>query len=118
MAAGRRRFLLAMGGTAGLAALGGAALLRGGSRRFERTAAALGTSVAVQVLHDDPVVANAALEAGFAEIERVEAVMSIYRPDSELRRLNRDGVLASPDLRLQDVLAYAAATSQATGGAF
>jgi thiamine biosynthesis lipoprotein len=74
--------------------------------------------VKIQVLHNDAAVANAGLNAAFAEIEQVEAVMSIYRPDSELRRLNRDGVLARPHPYLLEVLEHAAATSRATGGAF
>lgn len=118
MASRRRHFLLAIGGAAGLVALGGSALLRHGSRRFERTAAALGTSVTIQVLHDDENEANEALDAAFAEIEQVEAMMSIYRPDSELRRLNRAGVLSRPHPYLLDVLQHAQATAQATDGAF
>jgi thiamine biosynthesis lipoprotein len=118
MAAGRRQFLLAVGGAAGLAALGGAALWRNGLRRIERTAAALGTSVTIQVLHDDAAGAAEALDAAFAEIEQVESVMSIYRPDSQLRRLNRHGVLRRPHRYLLEVLQHAQATSQATDGAF
>lgn len=52
------------------------------------------------------------------EVERLEAIFSLYRPDSELVRLNRDGVLAHPShdfrLLLHASLQYAAAT----GGAF
>jgi len=118
MAEGRRHFLLALGGAAGLAALGSAALPRNGSRRFERTAAALGTSVTIQVLHNDAATADEAIDAAFAEIERVESVMSIYRPDSELRRLNRDGVLTRAHPYLLEVLQHAQATALATDGAF
>lgn len=98
--------------------MGGAALLRNSSRRFEQTATALGTSVTIQLLHGDEATAQRALNAAFGEIEQVEAVMSIYRPDSELRRLNRDGVLDGPHPYLVQVLEHATATSLATGGAF
>lgn len=70
------------------------------------------------VLHPNADVANRALDAAFAEIEQVEAVLSIYRPESELRRLNRDGVLDRPHPYLLEVLHYAAATSRRTDGAF
>lgn len=98
--------------------MSGAALLRNSSRRYQRTATALGTSVTIQVLHGDEATAQRALDAAFGEIEQVEAVMSIYRPQSELRRLNGDGVLDRPHPYLVQVLEHATATSRATDGAF
>lgn len=70
------------------------------------------------VLHADANAANRALDAAFAEIEQVEAVLSIYRPESDLRRLNREGRLDRPHPYLLEVLQYAAATSRCTDGAF
>jgi thiamine biosynthesis lipoprotein len=115
---GRRRFLLAAGASAGLMALGPMLWRKTSLRRFERTAAALGTKTSITVLHSDKKVAHAALDAAFAEIETVEVVMSIYRESSQLRRLNRDGVLDHPHPYFVDVLSHAAATSRATDGAF
>ena len=115
---GRRRFLLAAGATAGLAALGPKLLRNSSLRRFERTSSALGTKVSIVVLHGDERTAQSALDAAFAEIETVEAIMSIYREGSELRRLNRKGVLDRPHRYFLEVLSHAAATSRATSGAF
>jgi thiamine biosynthesis lipoprotein len=70
------------------------------------------------VLHQDERVGRAALDAAFAELERVEKVMSLYRPESQLSRLNRDGVIDSPDPRLVKVLRHAARVSELSGGAF
>lgn len=114
----RRRFLLAAGASAGLLALGPTFWRKTSLRKFERIATALGTKASITVLHGDSDVAHAALDAAFAEIETVEAVMSIYRESSELRHLNRDGVLDHPHPYLVDVLSHAAATSRATDGAF
>lgn len=115
---GRRRFLLAAGAAAGLLALGANRGRKSALRKFQRTSAALGTKVSITVLHRSDVVSRAALDAAFAEIEMVEAVMSIYRQTSELSQLNRDGVLDRPHPYLVEVLSHSAATSRATGGAF
>lgn len=62
---------------------------------------------------DDP--AFAAVEA---EIRRLEAVFSLYRADSELARLNRDGVLDAPSPELIQVLSLSKAVHQVSGGLF
>ena len=69
-------------------------------------------------LHNDESRAHAALDAAFAELDHVENVMSIYRAESQLSRLNRDGVLESPDPLLVEVLRYAAEVAERAGGAF
>ena len=70
------------------------------------------------VLHAAEAVARAAAQAAFAELEAIESVMSLYRPESELSRLNRDSVLGRPDARLVEVLRFAAQVSEKSGGAF
>lgn len=70
------------------------------------------------VLHEDASVADAAIDGALGEIEHVERVMSIYRPESELCRLNRDGGLRDPDPSLVRVLREAMAISGLSGGAF
>ncbi|WP_170369490.1 FAD:protein FMN transferase [Ruegeria arenilitoris] len=57
----------------------------------------------------------AALEA---ELDRLENIFSLYRPDSQLSRLNRDGTLTAPAPELLQVLTQSAALHDATGGAF
>ena len=59
-----------------------------------------------------------AIEAGFDAIERVEQALSLYREDSDLSRLNREGVIKAPHPDLVTVLQHAAHTSQLTQGAF
>lgn len=119
----RRRFLL---GTAGACAALGAVgwrLLRPSleSKRWtlvQRTSHALGAAVTMSVWHRDEASGEAALDSAFAELELVENVMSLYRADSQISRLNRDAALESPHPHLVTVLQYAAHMAQQTGGAF
>lgn len=70
------------------------------------------------VLHADKHVANLALDAAFSELELIENVMSLYRPESQISRLNREGVLEAPDASLIEVLRFAAEVAEKSGGAF
>ncbi|MGZ4332654.1 MAG: FAD:protein FMN transferase [Gaiellaceae bacterium] len=76
---------------------------------------AMGTEVELHVEADvEPVAAFAAAEA---EFERLEQVMSRFRPDSELSRLNAAGELeASADLA--EVVELAVAARDRSGGRF
>lgn len=89
-----------------------------GVRKFSQSLKALGATVTMTVLHADEDVANAALDAAFAELERIESVMSLYRPESQISRLNRDGVLEMPDASLVEVLRFAAGVAEKSSGAF
>lgn len=83
-----------------------------------RTSLALGTSVAITALHAEQTTAARAVDAAFAELELVERLMSIYRPDSQLARLNRDRQLANAHPYLLEVLRAATEMSARTDGAF
>ncbi len=87
-------------------------------QHVSRTAWALGSAVTIRALHVDRQVAAAGIDAAFTELATVEAVMSIYRPDSQLSRLNRDGKLDKPHPYLLDVLRAASEMSGRTEGAF
>jgi thiamine biosynthesis lipoprotein len=79
-----------------------------------RTFRAMGTEIELLVEADD---AGRALDAAEAEFHRLEALLSRFRPDSELSRLNDAGSLdAGPDLCR--VLELALAASERTGGRF
>ena len=107
------------------AALGGAALGAGAwwvarerLQEFSTAGIAFGTTVALRVLHDDEGSARAALNEAMRAVQDVDRLMSLYRPDSQLSVLNRDGRLIDPDARLVAVLREAQALSAATDGAF
>jgi thiamine biosynthesis lipoprotein len=121
----RRRFLM---GTAGACAAVGAGI---GAWQFlpskpssgnwilsSRTSFALGSAVAMSVWHRDSDSGEAALDAAFAELEQVENVMSLYRPDSQVSRLNRDSTLQQPHPYLVTVLEFASRIAAQTNGAF
>ena len=110
----RRFFALA----AGACAAGGWWRWQRELQRVTQSSHALGAKVTMTALHADEAVAREAVEAAFAELEAIEAVMSLYRPESELCRLNRDSVLEKPDARLVEVLRFAAQVSEKSGGAF
>lgn len=122
MSLGRRRFLsLSLGGVAVFAA--GRLAWRGLERLpsenvVMRRAWALGSDVSMTVMGLPTDRAERALDAAFAELELVEQVMSLYRPNSQLCRLNRDRVLHQPHPYFLAVLAMAEQTSRQSDGVF
>jgi thiamine biosynthesis lipoprotein len=92
--------------------------LPGTLHRAERTSWALGSHVRMVALHRQADAARRALDAAFDRLALVESLMSIYRADSQVSRLNRDGVLDDPHPDLVQVLQYAQQLSQRSGGAF
>lgn len=119
----RRRFLL--GTASACAALGTGAWHflhtnkgAGAWQLVQRTSRALGSAVTISVWHRDRASAEAALDAAFAELELIESVMSIYRPESQLSRLNREGTLDAPHPHLLAVLEHSARVAEQTDGAF
>jgi thiamine biosynthesis lipoprotein len=83
-----------------------------------RSSSALGAHVSMKVLHADRGQAERAITAVFDELQVIEQVMSLYQPESQLCRLNRDGVLHNPHPYLVSVLQAARAMSSASDGAF
>lgn len=111
----RRQFLFMTAGLSGAAGLGLWALLRDPARSVTRTSHALGTEVAITAVHDRP---DAAIDEAFAELDRIEDIMSLYRPHSELCRLNAAGRLDRPHPYLVRVLRHARAMAERSGGGF
>jgi FAD:protein FMN transferase len=87
-------------------------------RRTKRESRAFGTLVSIEAWHADEHTAEAAVDAAFGELELVEQLMSIYRPDSQLSQLNRHGVLRKPHPYLVEVLRVSEAMSRRSAGAF
>ena len=85
---------------------------------YERTVEALGTTVRVVVRHQSKKTAHLATSAGLDQLELIESVMSVYRPESQLSKLNRHRELLSPHPYLLRILRQAADISVGTGGAF
>ena len=79
---------------------------------------ALGAEAQIQLAHRDEKRAARVLKHCVAEINRLEDIFSLYRRDSALNRLNRDGQLLSPDMALVELVATALQISRETEGAF
>lgn len=86
------------------------------SDRVERMRHVMGTLWTIEAEGDR---AGEAVETAFAEIRRLDALLSTYRPDSELSRLNRTAAAAPVALSdetaslIRRALAYAAASDGA-----
>ena len=86
----------------------------------ERTVAAMGTTLRGRALAPDRPSALAALEVAFDAVAAEEALLSTWREDTELARLNGApaGEALRVDARLHGLLAEAWEVSEETGGAF
>jgi FAD:protein FMN transferase len=85
-----------------------------------REAAIMGTRIAVEVWHEDAVAAASAIDSVIAEMHRVDELMSTFKPESQLSKVNRDAA-AGPvkvDPELAGLIARALEFSEMSGGAF
>ena len=97
-----------------------------GLTRFERQRKLMGTACVITVYADTPKEASSAVNAAFAEMARLESVMSDYieyHPDSELLKLAKHASANPSDTHpvsddLWAVLARSVKVHDATGGAF
>ena len=83
-------------------------------------AAIMGTRVAVEVWHEDAAAATAAIDAVIAEMRRIDALMSHYKPDSQLSRINREaaGSPVAVEPELAALIARSLEFSRMSDGAF
>ena len=107
-----RRRLIAI--SAALAVLPAAARAGTGTAHLW-TGQALGARASIRIDHPD---GEAIAARVMAEIDRLEDILSLYRPDSALSRLNREGYLAEPPFELLECLSLAGAMHAASGGRF
>jgi thiamine biosynthesis lipoprotein len=79
---------------------------------------ALGAEASLTVRHHDDQAARRLVTRALDEIERLEKVFSLYRPDSALVALNENGYLDAPPLELVLLLDQSRLWSERTDGAF
>ena len=86
----------------------------------EREAAIMGTRIAVELWHEDARQAEAAIDAVMAEMHRIDELMSVYKPDSQVSMINRDAASGpvKVDPELAALVARALEFSELSGGAF
>jgi thiamine biosynthesis lipoprotein len=80
----------------------------------------LGTVIEITIGHPDEAVAREAAARAFAEIERVDALLSSHDPGSEVGRLNAEGAPEATAVSAEvfALLERAARTTSLSGGAF
>ncbi len=57
---------------------------------FQRQETIMGTQVGVELWADSPAAGEAAMSSVFADMRRIDALMSTYKPDSEVSRVNAE----------------------------
>lgn len=107
----RRRFLTILAGTALLPIIGARA--NASTRQWHGIA--LGAEARIILDHPD---ADQLIPLAVAEVHRLERVFSLYRNDSDLSKLNRDGNLADPAFELVELLSICSRLHATTSGAF
>lgn len=87
---------------------------------LRREEAIMGTAIGVELWSDERAAGEAAIDAVIAEMHRIDAAMSPFKPQSELSCINRDA--AAAPVRVSDemfeLLARAMAFSTLSNGAF
>jgi thiamine biosynthesis lipoprotein len=112
----RRRFITFVAAAAGLPLL----LKAGGAQakpvRWDGTA--LGAPASIRLFHTDEAQARAAIAAGLDELKRLEAIFSVYRADSSISLLNREGVLENAPDDFVAMLTRALALAKISDGVY
>lgn len=120
----RRRFLTIAATCAALGPLASARALASGRPAADLPepvtwrGVALGALASMTLVHPDREHARALLARSLDELARLEAIFSLYRPDSALARLNRSGELAAPATELVELLSFGLELARRTDGAF
>jgi thiamine biosynthesis lipoprotein len=114
----RRRALTIMGAAAGLPLLCAADRSHSAPLLHQWTGSSLGSPSQLLLYHDDGAAAARIAGECAAEIERLERIFALYRADSEIARLNRDGRIDFPSIDLLTVLSQCQTLSALSDGAF
>ena len=112
----RRRAITLLAATAGLPLLMAAGSARARMLRWEGTT--LGAPSTIQLYHDDEATAQAAIAAGLAELARLEAIFSVYRADSVISTLNREGAVSGAPADFTALLGHALNLAELSGGLY
>lgn len=115
----RRDVLKIFGAAAVVPALaGGVRAFAPQGKLYEWRLEVMGASSELALWHEDPAVANRTIDQVRSEIVRLDGVFSLYRSDSEISRLNRDGFLDNPSWELRDMLMAGRQFGELSDGAF
>lgn len=85
---------------------------------FRKSENHMGTVVSITVVDENRGKAERAMAAAFREVARIDGLLSNYRDDSEVSRLNRDKVLKDPSADLVANIRRSLYYGRLSGGAF
>ena len=114
----RRRFLAITAAAAGLALAPELGRAADPSAAITWRGVLMGADASLRIHHPDAEVARKLMAVCVAEVRRLEQIFSLYREDSAVSQLNRDGLLVAPPKDLVNLLQVAQACYARTGGAF
>jgi thiamine biosynthesis lipoprotein len=114
----RRRTMTILGAFAGLPLLAADRRTADALPLYQWEGTSLGSPSRLLLYHPSRAAAEQVVARCAAEIERLEQVFALYRDDSELARLNREGRLTAPSHDLLLLLAHGQRLSALSGGAF
>ena len=80
----------------------------------------MGTSIRVELWHEDSMMGEAAMAAVMEEMHRIDRAMSPFKPESELSRLNREAAKAPVPVsgEMFELIARSIGFSKLSAGAF
>lgn len=114
----RRRFIGIFAAAAGLAPIVSASAASLAEHTVTWRGRALGASAELILRHPDRAVAEQLVRRVAVEIERLERIFSLYRPDSSVSALNAIGALATPPVELVELLTRCRDIWSLSGGVF
>jgi len=115
----RRRFLRVVAAVAGLPPMIATMRATAPKARFHTWhGEVLGASSELSLWHPDAAFARRTILRVRREIERFEQIFSLYRPDSEISRLNDAGRLLKPSPELHELIEGSQRLGELSGGAF
>ncbi|AWM85410.1 FAD:protein FMN transferase [Microvirga sp. 17 mud 1-3] len=114
----RRRVIGISAAAAGLSLLPFGRAARAEARLVTWQGHAMGAVATLQIHHHDRATAERLVERSLAELRRMEEIFSLYRDDSTLSVLNRQGMLVAPPAELVALLEECGRYGALTGGAF
>ncbi len=115
----RRRALSIFAAVAGLPVLiAGVRATAPGAQAHSWNGEVLGAPSELTLWHPDAAFAQRTILRVRREVERFEQIFSLYRPDSELSRLNETGRLTNPSPKLRALVDESQRLGQLSNGAF
>lgn len=88
------------------------------SEMVSETRLLLGTMVNIKAVADDPAIARRAIRACLDRMESLERILSLFKPDSQICRLNQDGCLTDAHPALISLIRQSVELGELTNGAF